>query len=53
MEIAKLRDEKERSQAEKNVLTALDVMEEVIAGRRQLKLKGDQQSNPITDTSVL
>ena len=52
-QIAKPHDEKDRSQEEKKVLTALDFMGEVIAGQCQLKLKGGQEVDAITETAVL
>ena len=53
VQMVKFQGEKESSQEEKNVLTALALTEEVIAGLWQLKLKENQDANSITGAAVL
>ena len=53
VQMVKSRGEQERSQSEKNVLTAFGIMGEFIAGQRHLKLKENQDANSITESAVL
>ena len=52
LQMVKFSDEKERSQEEKNILTALSFVGEVILGKCQLKFKENQESNLITEKSI-
>ena len=52
-QMVKFQGGKDRSQEEKNGLTELALMEEVIANQCQLKLKGNQDAGSITETPAL
>ena len=53
VQMVKFSNAKEGSQEEKKILTALDLMGEVIAGRCQLKLKENKEANLISEKEYL